>query len=55
MNKPPLGLIPEDIYEIQSNTERMAMIIEAMRRYAEAEKPIPIKWVNELEKRIFER
>lgn len=53
MNKPPLGLIPEYIYKMQSNTERIAMIIEAMKRYSTADKPIPIKWVEELERRIF--
>ncbi len=52
MNKPPLGLIPEDIYAIQVNAERTRMILDAMKRYSEAEKPIPMKWITELEERI---
>ena len=55
MTKPPLGLIPREIYAIQVNTERMAMIIEAMKRYSEADKPIPLEWIEELEERIFEK
>ena len=54
MTKPPLGLIPKGIYGIQVKTERMAMIIDAMKRYSEAEKPIPIEWIKELEELIFE-
>ena len=53
MNKPPLGLVPEYVYNIQSNTERMDRIIDAMKRYSKADKPIPVEWIDELERRIF--
>lgn len=42
--KPPLGLMPEKIW----NTKRRIDIIEAMNRYAEAEKKIPDEWIAEL-------
>ena len=53
MEKPPIGLMPEKIYEELSNTRRIEDILEAMKRYACAGKPIPIEWVRELEKRIY--
>jgi predicted RNA-binding Zn-ribbon protein involved in translation (DUF1610 family) len=40
----PLGLVPRFIRLEQRNTE----IYEAMQRYAEAEKPVPLAWVLEL-------
>ena len=54
MNKPPLGIIPKDLYEIKVNMERIDMIIAAMKRYSEAGRPIPVRWVEELEERINE-
>jgi predicted RNA-binding Zn-ribbon protein involved in translation (DUF1610 family) len=41
---PPVGLVPRFIRLEQRNTE----IYEAMQRYAEAEKPVPLAWVLEL-------
>ena len=52
MNKPPLGLMPEDIYDLISNSKRMTEILDAMTRYSEANRPIPIIWVEELRRRI---
>ena len=52
-NIPPLGLKPEKVFENQCNTERIIAIIEAMKRYSTAEQPIPIEWIDELEKRIL--
>ena len=49
MNKPPLGLIPKSIYEAQIMLERMNMIVDAMKRYAAVQKPIPVEWIEELE------
>lgn len=54
MTKPPLGLMPKGIYETQVNIDRICMIIEAMKRYSEADKPIPSLWIKELEERILE-
>ena len=53
MNKPPLGLTPEHIFNTMQNTERIAEIIAAMKRYSEATRPIPVVWIEELERRIF--
>ena len=49
MNKPPLGLMPKSIYEAQIMLERMNMIVDAMKRYAAVQKPIPVEWIEELE------
>ena len=49
VDKPPLGLMPHDKWSRQVSMDRRNAIVSAMRRYAEAEKPIPVFWVNELE------
>ena len=51
--KPPLGLMPEHIFNHIQNTERINEIIQAMKRYSEAQRPIPTVWIEELERRIF--
>lgn len=50
--KPPLGIPPRNIAEHGFNVFRMGEILGAMSRYSEAQKPIPIEWVNELSERI---
>lgn len=42
--KPPLGLMPRAIHDFN----RIREIVEAIERYADAEKPIPLEWVGEL-------
>lgn len=42
--KPIIGLKPKYIHD----EERRVEIFEAMQRYAEVQKPIPIEWVVEL-------
>lgn len=42
--KPPLGLTPRAIHDFN----RIREIVEAIERYADAEKPIPLEWVDEL-------
>ena len=42
--KPPLGIKPRYIHE----RERMFEILDAMERYAEAQKRIPAEWIDEL-------
>ena len=44
IKKPPIGLKPRYIWEC----ERKLEIFEAMRRYSEAQMPIPIEWIEEL-------
>lgn len=44
IKKPPIGLKPKYIWEC----ERKLEIFEAMRRYSDAQMPIPIEWIEEL-------
>lgn len=43
--KPPLGLIPRDVYM----QNRALDILAAMGRYVRADKPIPDEWFSELQ------
>ena len=43
MRKPPLGLMPKNIWEIR----RIWKISEAIDRYLEAGMKIPAEWVDE--------
>ena len=45
MQKPPLGLMPRDIW----NRIRISDIFEAMVRYSQNNKPSPLEWIEELE------
>ena len=49
--KPPLGLMPKKIYD----HKRMVDIFDAMKRYSEAEKVIPIEWIDELRELVEKR
>ena len=50
--RPPVGLRPEWIVEYHNCRDRLIEIAEAMTRYAEAGKPVPLDWCRELERRI---
>lgn len=41
--KPPLGLTPKSVWD----THRLIEIKEAIKRYIEVNKPIPIEWIEE--------
>lgn len=41
--KPPLGLLPRNIWEIN----RLIDIKETIQRYIRANKPIPVDWIEE--------
>jgi hypothetical protein len=41
--KPPLGIIPKDIWEMQ----RLKELMEAISRYYNDYREIPIKWIEE--------
>ena len=43
MNKPPLGLMPKRIWDLQRKQD----INNAMERYCKANKDIPWEWVQE--------
>lgn len=55
MSKPPLGLVPKNIYETITASERIKGILDAMERYSKAKEPIPEEWVTELRKRLYKR
>ena len=42
--KPPVGLKPKRIHD----SERLKDLIDAIKRYTDAELPIPKEWVEEL-------
>ena len=46
--KPPLGLVPRFIRD----EARVKEIIEAIARYNEVGKPVPVEWLNELDEKI---
>jgi hypothetical protein len=49
--KPPIGLIPEELYSEITNRKRVFDIIEAIERYSVAKKVIPLEWATELKLR----
>ena len=52
--KPPMGLVPKEIWEWRTIKLRATEIGEAIDRYVAAEKPVPWTWMKEL-KEINER
>lgn len=48
VSKPPLGLMPLNIYKQQCDQQRLRDIFSAMERYSKEKLPIPVEWVNEL-------
>lgn len=50
-----LGLKSREIHDKQVRCHRITEIVEAMRRYADAEKAVPTAWVQELEELLVER
>jgi len=51
-DKPPLGLTPIKNWEQGKDKERIADIVDAMTRYSENEKVIPLDWISELWGRV---
>ena len=44
MGIPPLGIKPKFIWD----SMRIQDILDAMERFADAQKPVPVEWVTEL-------
>lgn len=44
LERPPIGLVPKTLHDRM----RTFSIIDAMERYASANKPVPVEWVHEL-------
>lgn len=53
IEKPPLGLRPRKYFELEVKQNRINEIIDAMSRYSQANKPIPIEWIDELRQYII--
>jgi hypothetical protein len=49
--RPPLGLMPEQAFIALAAQQRVQQIIDAMKRYSEAGKSVPMAWIEELERR----
>ena len=50
--KPPIGLMPSEVFEIKCNQERIHDISSAIVRYCDACEPVRGYWLTELESRI---
>lgn len=46
---PPIGIEPEYIWK----SKRVIALFDAIERYAEAEEPIPVKWIKELREHLI--
>lgn len=54
VTKPPLGVIPRVLWEFMCDNYRKDSLLEAMRRYALVDEPIPDEWLEEY-KEIIKR
>ena len=46
--KPPIGIMPIQIWRMECDVQRLKALSAAIFRYADAGQPIPIEWVVEL-------
>jgi hypothetical protein len=46
--KPPIGLMPRTIWVEKTSRERLLQIADAMYRYGDAGRAIPLEWILEL-------
>jgi len=54
LNKPPLGIIPRQLYEEGMLNDRIDGIIQAMSEYRRQKYIIPVEWADELACRLRE-
>lgn len=52
VEKPPLGVMPYSIFKSRTNKTRAIELSDAMVRYADADKKIPLEWILELNTRL---
>jgi hypothetical protein len=45
--KPPLGLMPKHIFEHNNNIKRFEDVCDAISRYYNESRKIPIEWISE--------
>lgn len=48
IERPPIGLMPKSTHDMK----RALDILDAMERFAKAQKPIPVEWVVELKELV---
>lgn len=54
-NRPPLGVIPKDIYHKKVDQQRLRDLQDAIARYYNADLPIDIEWIKEYNELITKR
>lgn len=47
LTKPPIGIIPREIYLEKTRLERHEEVVAAITRYMTAMQPVPIEWIHE--------
>ena len=56
--EPPIGLVPRSIWDCMGENDfihtqaRISRILDAMERYGNADKAVPVEWVTELRERL---
>ena len=51
--RPPLGLMPEDVSIWKANQTRIYDILKAIRRYNAEGLAVPVEWLDELDRRLL--
>lgn len=52
-DKPPLGIVPQGMHDLQVNQMRALALLDAIKRYLVANEPIPREWVEEFTRRAL--
>lgn len=47
IKRPPLGIIPKDIYYLNADKKRLSDLQDAIARYYNADLPINLEWIKE--------
>jgi hypothetical protein len=53
--KPPIGIVPEYIFEEQKNKERINDLTEAIKRFTDENRSVPKVWMTELKTRLIDQ
>lgn len=48
MKKPPIGVVPRTIWNLQQDAQRATELLAAVNRYVKAKKQVPTEWFREL-------
>ena len=47
IKRPPLGIMPKDIYYLNADKKRLSDLQDAIARYYNADLPINLEWIKE--------